>query len=119
MQCHECWKPLTKVTNNLYYCKKCNKLKIANISSYKTFEKTDLRRFELKWYDGRAVIYTRLYQLDLLRIINMCRTHNNTYYAEKFQKLITKIDRHLNETTQYDRDLPRFYLEDTEKWMNS
>ncbi len=76
------------------------------------FIKSDLRRFELRYAVGLQEIYTHVFQIDLLRLINMCKAFNNAYYVEKFRRFIKQIDVINNyETTDFKRKLPRRSVE--------
>ncbi len=76
------------------------------------FIKSDLRRCELRYTLGFKEVYTYIFQIDILRLINMCKTFNNIYYIEKFKKFINQIDKiNENEKTDFERKVPRRPIE--------
>lgn len=76
------------------------------------FIRSDLRRFELRYVLGFKEVYTYLFQVDLLRLINMSKGINNNYYVEKFKKFIKNIDKeNKDENTDFERKIPRRPIE--------
>lgn len=76
------------------------------------FIKSDLRRCELRYALGFKEVYTHLFQVDLIRLINMSRSFNNQYYIEKFKRFIEQVDKiNGNEKTDFDRKIPRRPIE--------
>ena len=71
--------------------------------------KTDRRIFQLQhdigW--GHPLYHTSLCQLDLLRIMRICKKSGNDYYYNLFKRLIDAIDEYTEQKTDYDRELPR------------
>ena len=73
-------------------------------------EDTDFRRFELSYIDYIRPIVIDLTQLDILRLMRMCKSVNNIEYYELFKSLLDKIDEVVHGTTNYkrlDNGLPR------------
>lgn len=76
------------------------------------FIKSDLRRFELRFSNGLQTVYTNIFQIDIIRLMNMSKTINNAYYVEKFKRFLKQIDElHGDGKTDFDRKLPRRAIE--------
>ena len=111
-RCKKCGRNLLFITNNLYRCPNCGYTLVTN-SKYLSLEVTDLRRCVLRYSYGFNEVYTYLYQLDLLKLINMAKQLNIPFYIEKFKKFIFAIDKVKQQQTNFTRlsRLPRVYLD--------
>ena len=74
-----------------------------------SFVKTDFRKFELKYSEGflSNIYCLELTQLELLKIRGALLHNCNKQLALKFKKLIELIDKEKNETTDFERKIPR------------
>ena len=76
------------------------------------FIKSDLRRCELRYSLGFKEVNTFIFQVDLIRLINMSKTFNNKYYIEKFKRFLKQVDRiNGEEKTDFNRKVPRIPIE--------
>ncbi len=76
------------------------------------FIKSDLRRCELRYALGFKEVYTHIFQIDLIKLMNMSKSFNNQYYIEKFKRFIKQVDKiNGDEKTNFDRKVPRRPIE--------
>lgn len=105
IRCLNCGFNLEKY-NSLYYCHKCNKF-TTRLSNYPILE-TDFRVYQLT--SSQVSFALKLYQLDILKIIDILERCKINYYSELLKSFIIKMDKSYNEETNFDRKLPRIHL---------
>jgi hypothetical protein len=72
------------------------------------FDKLDFREFILiEGYKYKVV----LHQIDILRLINICKNINSTYLESKLKRAIYIKDYLNNTKTNFNRDLPKSQVE--------
>ena len=73
------------------------------------FIKTDFRKYELRYTEGflSNIYFLELTQLELLKIRSALKHHKNKQLCMKVEKLIELVDKDKNETTNFERKIPR------------
>jgi len=74
-----------------------------------SFVKTDYRKFEVRYSEGflSNIIFLKLTQLELLKIRQALIHNCNKSLSSKITKLILLVDNDKNETTDFERKIPR------------
>ncbi|SRR6056297_1317741 len=72
------------------------------------FVETDFREYVL--IEGK-LYQIGIYQIELLRILNMCNNVNSNLIADKIKRAIYIKDYLLNQRTDFNRQLPRGNIE--------
>jgi len=115
LRCEYCGYNKERIVSNLYKCKNCGYiLSLEKNDDYISLVETDLRKFNLTYDVAWRQVTTFIYQLDLLKIMNMCKQlEANKEYFDKIKRLIDTIDKNENKFTDFDRvkKLPRVFLD--------
>lgn len=120
-KCSKCGYSIYHIINNLYRCPSCGYVLLEKKGSV-SLEKTDLRKFTLKWEAPWDIVDTTLYQLDLIKIIRMSQHLSCLQYVDKLTKFIRVVDK-LESANSHKvvtnlnpkRDLPRIFLSEVLK----
>lgn len=114
--CPKCGRKIDfQVVSNLYWCNACCYVLLDDKNPNKNdLVSTDLRRLSLKWESGWHVVQSSVYQLDLLKIMNMAKHLNMLRYEDWFRQIIIEMDKIEQRNTDFERldKLPRIHLKD-------
>ena len=115
-QCTKCGRKIEyQIVSNLYWCNSCGYVLLDDKNPNKhALVSTDMRRMVLSWESGWDKIFSYVYQLDLLKIMNMAQHLRVHKYADWMGKLINRVDRVEKRKTDFGRlnKLPRVFLKD-------
>lgn len=102
-RCPKCEHNLESNVSNLYKCRYCG----IFVDDEGDFVETDLRRFELRYSDGFKEVYKKIYQVDIMKIINLLNQQNNTSLGCEFRKFLDGCKHIDNLDTDYTRPIIR------------
>ncbi|KKL15160.1 hypothetical protein LCGC14_2508340 [marine sediment metagenome] len=114
--CPKCGRKIDyNIVSNLYFCNACAYVLIDDKNLNKNnLVSTDMRRLVLSWECGWVKVFSYVYQLDLLKIMNMAKALNMSKYSNWAETIIHQIDRAEKRKTDFERigRLPRVFLKD-------
>ncbi|KKN77143.1 hypothetical protein LCGC14_0363400 [marine sediment metagenome] len=114
--CPKCGRKIDfNIVSNLYWCNSCGYKLIDDKNPNKNIlVSTDLRRLMLSWESGWDKVYSHVYQLDLLKIMNMAQHLSIPKYVDWAERIIHQIDKIEKRGTDFNRldKLPRIFLKD-------
>ena len=114
--CPKCGRKIDfNIVSNLYFCNGCGYVLIDGKNPNKNaLVSTDMRRLVLSWESGWTKVFSKVYQLDLLKIMNMSKSLNMPRYEDWAKRIILQLDRAEQRNTDFTRidKLPRVFLKD-------
>jgi len=113
--CSKCARKIDfEIVGNLCFCNSCGYVLLDDKKSQFNIVPTDLRKLTLSWESGWVKVTSTVYQLDLLKFINMSQHSGCHRYADWFRKVILQMDKAEKRDTDFNRleKLPRVFLRD-------
>jgi len=114
--CPKCGRKVDyNIVSNLYWCNNCGYILIDDKNLNKNaLVSTDMRRLMLSWESGWIKITSFMYQLDLLKIMNMAQHLDMSKYVNWAERIIHEVDDAEKRKTDFERidKLPRVFLKD-------
>ncbi len=114
--CPKCGRKIDyNIVSNLYWCSSCGYVLLDDKNVNKNaLVSTDMRRLILTWESGWDKITSFVYQLDLLKIMNMSQHLSAPKYVNWIERIIHQMDKFEKRSTNFSRidKLPRVFLKD-------
>jgi len=114
--CSKCGRKIDfNIVSNLHWCNSCGYILLDDKNPNKNaLVSTDMRRLTLSWESSWTKVFSYIYQLDLLKIMNMAQHLNMLRYTSWAKRIILQLDKAESRSTSFDRidKLPRVFLKD-------
>jgi len=102
-RCPKCNYNIKSHYENIVNCPNCG----VYVHGDSPFNSTDIRRFELRYSLGWKEVVTKIYQIDIQKIINLLEHSNNKSLSKLFKKFLVKCSVIDECPTDFKRVLPK------------